>query len=46
MFPNKRAAEIDVKTIKDYKDKTGSSIKVIFNVFKDLDEEIYREMLR
>ena len=46
MFPNKRAAEIAVKTKKDYKDKTGSSIKVIFNVFKDLDEEIYREMLR
>lgn len=46
MFPNKRAAEIAVKTIKDYKDKTGSSIKVNFNVFKDLDEEIYREMLR
>ena len=35
-----------MKTMKDYKEKTGSSIKVIFNVFKDLDEEIYREMLR
>lgn len=46
MFPNKRAAEIAVKTVKDYKEKTGSSIKVIFNVFKDLDEEIYRELLR
>ncbi|MBO5291619.1 MAG: protein-ADP-ribose hydrolase [Lachnospiraceae bacterium] len=45
-FPNERAAEIAVKTMKDYKEKTGSSIKVIFNVFKDLDEEIYREMLR
>lgn len=46
MFPNKRAAEIAVKTVKDYKEKTGSSIKVIFNVYKDLDEEIYRELLR
>ncbi|MGN1180352.1 MAG: protein-ADP-ribose hydrolase [Suilimivivens sp.] len=46
MFPNERAAEIAVKTMKDYKEKTGSSIKVIFNVFKDLDEEIYRELLR
>lgn len=46
MFPNERAAEIAVKTIKEYKKKTGSSIKVIFNVFKDLDEEIYRELLR
>ena len=46
MFPNKRAAEIAVKTTKEYKEKKGSSIKVIFNVFKDLDEEIYRELLR
>ena len=45
MFPNKRVAEIAVKTMKDYKEKTGSSIKVIFNVFKDQDEEIYRELL-
>lgn len=46
MFPNERAAEIAVKTIKEYKEKTGSSIQVIFNVFKDQDEEIYRELLR
>lgn len=46
MFPNKRAAEIAVKTMKEYKEKTGSSIKVIFNVFKEQDEEIYRELLR
>ena len=46
MFPNERAAEIAVKTIKEYKEKTNSFIKVIFNVFKDQDEEIYRELLR
>lgn len=46
MFPNERAAEIAVKTVKEYKEKIGSSIKVIFNVFKDQDEEIYRELLR
>ena len=46
MFPNERAAEIAVKTVKEYKEKTGSSIQVIFNVFKDQDEEIYRELLR
>ena len=46
MFPNQRAAEIAVKTVKEYKEETGSSLKVIFNVFKDLDEEIYRELLR
>lgn len=46
MFPNERAAEIAIKTVKEYKEKTGSSMKVIFNVFKDLDEDIYRELLR
>ena len=46
MFPNERAAEIAVKTMREYKEKTGSSIKVIFNVFKDPDEEIYRELLK
>ena len=46
MFPNERAAEIAVRTMKEYKEKTNSSIKVVFNVFKDLDEEIYRELLR
>lgn len=46
LFPNKRAAEIAVKTTKEYKEKTNSSMKVIFNVFKDLDEKIYRELLR
>ena len=46
MFPNERAAEIAVKTVKEYKEKTGSPIQVVFNVFKDLDEEIYRELLR
>lgn len=46
MFPNDRAAEIAVQTVKEYKEKTNSSIKVIFNVFKDQDEEIYKELLR
>ena len=46
MFPNERAAEIAVKTIKEYKEKINSSIKMVFNVFKDQDEEIYRELLR
>ncbi len=46
LFPNDRAAEIAVKEVMDYKKETGSSIKVIFNVFKDMDEEIYLELLR
>jgi O-acetyl-ADP-ribose deacetylase (regulator of RNase III) len=45
MFPNARAAEIAVDTVKKYKEETGSSIKVIFNVFKDEDERLYREVL-
>ena len=45
MFPNKRAAEIAVRTVRNYKEKTGSSIKVIFNVFQDKDDDIYRGLL-
>lgn len=46
MFPNERAAEIAVRTVCDYKERTGSSIKVVFNVFKDLDEDIYMRLLK
>ena len=44
-FPNQRAAEIAVKTVWDYKTQTHSTLKVIFNVFKELDLHIYRELL-
>lgn len=44
-FPNRRAAQIAIKTVNDYKTVTGSRIKVIFDVFKDKDYEIYRELL-
>ena len=44
MFPNKHAAEIAVKTVKNYR-KKNSGIEVIFNVWKDIDREIYRELL-
>ena len=46
MFPNERAAEIAVKTVKDYLDETGSEIKVIFNVFKDIDYLFYKNLLK
>ena len=36
MFPNERAAEIAVATVKEYLDTTGSGLKVLFNVFKDI----------
>lgn len=44
-FPNRRAAEIAVRTVTEYKRQTDSKIKVIFNVFKELDYEIYAELL-
>jgi O-acetyl-ADP-ribose deacetylase (regulator of RNase III) len=44
-FPSERAAEIAVQTVKKYKFQTNSEIKVIFNVFKDRDDEIYRALL-
>lgn len=44
-FPSKKAAEIAVKTVEDYKMETGSSIQVIFNVFKDEDLFIYQNLL-
>lgn len=45
MFPNEEAAEIAVQTVENYKVETGSKIEVIFNVFKELDEQIYRRLL-
>lgn len=44
-FPNDVAAEIAVQTVKEYKQQTNSEIEVIFNVFKDIDYEIYRDLL-
>lgn len=43
MFPNHRAAEIAVDTVRRFKEH--SEIEVIFNVFKDEDLQIYRELL-
>lgn len=44
-FPNERAAELAIETIKKYKEETNSIIEVIFNVFKDKDYDIYRKLL-
>lgn len=44
-FPNEEAAEIAVRTVRAYKERTGSGIKVIFNVFKEVDHEIYAKLL-
>ena len=44
-FPNDKAAKIAIETVSEYKKLTNSKIKVIFNVFKNSDYEIYREYL-
>lgn len=44
-FPNQRAAEIAVQTVKDYIANAQSSIEVIFVVYKDVDLAIYRQIL-
>lgn len=44
-FPNRHAAEIAVKTVKRHLEEHNSKIKVVFDVFKDEDYAIYRELL-
>ena len=44
-FPNEQAAEIAVRTVKEFLEKQTSVKKVIFNVFKDLDKAIYEKLL-
>lgn len=44
-FPNDRAAEIAARTVREFIQEKKSGIKVIFNVFKDLDYKIYRNLL-
>ena len=45
-FPNKRAAEIAVDTVvKWLSEHDGQMERVIFNVFKDDDRDIYKELL-
>ena len=45
-FPNELAAEVAVRTVKEFLKKQTSVKKVIFNVFKDLDKAIYEKLLR
>ena len=46
-FPNQLAAEIAIKTVKDYLSAHPFvSLKhIVFNVFKDVDKEIYQRLL-
>lgn len=45
-FPNRLAAGVAVRTVLEYLEKNDRKLEVIFNVFKDSDYEIYRELLR
>ena len=45
-FPNDKAAEIAIQTVKSFKAQAHSEIEVIFNVFKDIDYKIYQELLK
>ncbi len=44
-FPDEKAAEIAIQTVKEYRVRTNSKMEVIFNVFKKSDFNIYRELL-
>jgi O-acetyl-ADP-ribose deacetylase (regulator of RNase III) len=46
-FPNRKAAEIAVSTVKDWISAHPQTMeRVIFNVFKDEDREYYEEFLQ
>ena len=44
-FPNRRAAEIAVETVKAWQARHTGELEVVFNVFKDSDREIYEKLL-
>ena len=44
-FPQQRAAEIASETVKQFINKDNRIKKVVFNVFKDEDFEIYSGLL-
>lgn len=44
-FPNREAAKIATNTISEFLRHNTTIRRVIFNVFKDIDKKIYRELL-
>lgn len=44
-YPQEEAAKVAISTVKEFKEINKSDIKIIFNVFKDEDERIYRSLL-
>lgn len=44
-FPNQRAAELAVKTVRECQRDFAADMHIVFNVFKDLDYAIYKKLL-
>lgn len=44
-YPNEAAARVAVDEVRSYLQQTGSDLRVVFNVFLERDERIYRELL-
>ena len=45
-FPNDLAAKIAVAEVREFfREKPNANLKVVFNVFKDLDKKLYEELL-
>ena len=44
-FPNEAAAQIAIDTVRTYLKETNSKIQVVFNVFKNIDYDIYNKLL-
>lgn len=45
-YPNEEAARIAVAEVKKFLAERNSAMKVIFNVFKEIDYDIYKRLLR
>ena len=44
-FPKEEAAEIAIRTVREWKTETGSAMRVVFNVFSDQSLELYKRKL-
>ena len=44
-FPNQRAAEIAVETVKNFLTEKNCDLQIVFNTFKDIDTDIYKKIL-
>ena len=45
-YPKEEAAQLAVKVVQEYKARTSSSLKIIFDVFTENDYELYRRILK